>query len=82
MDLDVLWSKILEQIKEELSSLSFDTWFSDTKLYKLENDKAFIIVPMAIHKRYLSENYNDIDSLNSLLELAKSEPYRPISACY
>lgn len=25
---------------------------------------------------------NDIGSLNSLLELAKSEPYRPISACY
>lgn len=69
MDLDVLWSKILEQIKEELSSLSFDTWFSDTKLYKLENDKAFIIVPMAIHKRYLSENYNDIlvDKLNNLV---------------
>ena len=60
MDLNVLWSKILEQIKEELSSLSFDTWFSETKLHKLDNNKAIIIVPMAIHKKHLYDNYNDI----------------------
>ena len=70
MNVDVLWSKLLKQLKTELTSLSYDTWFSETKLYKLENGKAFIIVPMAIHKKHLSLNYSDIikESLFDLTE--------------
>jgi len=60
LELSVFWSKILEQLKEELSSLSFDTWFKETKLYKLEDDKAIIIVPMPIHKKHLSDNYHSV----------------------
>ncbi|MBQ3297235.1 MAG: chromosomal replication initiator protein DnaA [Bacilli bacterium] len=68
MNVDVLWSKLLENLKTELTSLSYDTWFSDTKLYKLDNEKAYIIVPMAIHKKHLSNNYSDIikNNLNIL----------------
>lgn len=60
MNVDILWSNFLKQIKDELTSLSFDTWFKDTKLYKLENGKAYIIVPMPIHKKHLSDNYSDL----------------------
>ena len=60
MNVDILWSNLLGQIKEELTSLSYDTWFMDTKLYKLENGKAYIIVPMPIHKKHLSDNYSDL----------------------
>ena len=60
MNVDILWSNFLTQIKDELTSLSFDTWFKDTKLYKLENGKAYIIVPMPIHKKHLSDNYSDL----------------------
>ena len=60
MDLDVLWTNILSQIKIELSSLSYDTWFSETKLDKIDNNKAFIIVSMPIQKKHLSENYSDL----------------------
>ena len=68
MNVDVLWSKILEQLKSELTSLSYDTWFSETNLYKLDNGKAYIIVPMPIHKKTLLNNYSDNlkEKLNSL----------------
>ena len=59
MNTDILWSKILNNIKDELSSLAYDTWFSETKLNKLDDNKAYIIVPMPIHKKHLNDNYSD-----------------------
>ncbi|MBQ6323316.1 MAG: chromosomal replication initiator protein DnaA [Bacilli bacterium] len=62
MNIDIIWSKILNQIKDELTSLSYNTWFADTELFKLEEDKAYIIVPMPIHKKHLNDNYYDLIS--------------------
>ena len=39
MNVDILWSKFLTEVKEDLTSLSFETWFKDTKLYKLMTTK-------------------------------------------
>ncbi len=58
LDKTKLWNSFLEKVKGELASISFDTWFADTKLYDLSNDTATIIVPMNIHKKNLKENYN------------------------
>ena len=58
MNVQILWSNLLNQIKDDLTSLSYNTWFSETNLYKLENDKAYIIVPMPIHKKHLIDNYS------------------------
>jgi len=60
LNVDVLWNNILNDIKSELSSLSFQTWFSDTKLYSFDNSKAYIIVPMPIHKKHLKDNYSEL----------------------
>ena len=60
MNADNLWSNLLNELKDELSSLAYNTWFSETQLYKLDNDKAYIIVPMPIHKKHLNDNYNDL----------------------
>ena len=60
MNVDILWSKFLSEVKDDLTSLSFDTWFKDTKLYKLDNGKAYIIVPMPIHKKHLADNYSEL----------------------
>ena len=60
MNVDIIWTKFLDQIKDELTSLSFDTWFADTTLHRLENGKAYIIVPMPIHKKHLIDNYSDL----------------------
>lgn len=64
MNFDVVWQRFLREIKDELSSLAFETWFNDTKLYKIENSRAYIIVPMPIHKKHLSDNY-----LNKILNI-------------
>lgn len=68
MNVDILWSNFLGQIKEELTSLSYNTWFSETQLYKLENGKAYIIVPMPIHKKHLMDNFSTlmVEKLNSI----------------
>ena len=60
MNVELLWSNILNEIKIELSSLSYDTWFSETELFKLDNGKAYIIVPMPIHKNHLHDNYSNL----------------------
>ncbi len=70
MNIDVLWSNFLSQIKEEMTSLSYNTWFSETELYKLEGGKAYIIVPMPIHKRHLNDNFSTliVDKLTSITD--------------
>ena len=45
MDKDLLWSNILDKIKTELNSLAYQTWFSETELYKIDGGVAKIIVP-------------------------------------
>ncbi len=71
MNVDILWSKILSQIKDEITSISYQTWFSETKLHELKDGKAYIIVPMPIHKKHLQDNYYEIIS-NKLDELTNS----------
>ena len=60
MDKNKLWENFLNNIKSQLSSIAFDTWFSETELYSLEDNVAKVIVPMHIHKKNLKENYNEI----------------------
>lgn len=60
MNVDILWAKFLGLAKEELTSLAFDTWFADTQLYKIKEDKFYIIVPMPIHKKHLVDNYSQL----------------------
>ncbi len=59
MNTEMLWNNFLEKIKDRISPLSYDTWFKDTKLYKLDNGSATILVPMSLHKKHLEENYLD-----------------------
>ncbi len=68
MNVDILWANFLTQIKDELSSLSYDTWFKDTKLLSLQNGKAIVVVPMPIHKKHLLDNYSKIiiENLNNI----------------
>ncbi len=73
MNVDILWQNFLDKIKPDLSSLAYTTWFADTKLYKLENDKALIIVPMQIHKKHLEDNY--LEQIKATLNSVTSGNY-------
>lgn len=68
MDMEALWDKFLEKIKENISSLSYETWFKDTQLVSITENVATIIVPMPFHKKHLVENYENIieNTFNSL----------------
>ena len=68
MDVEALWSNFLENIKESISSLTYETWFRDTKLVSIRNNIALVVVPMPVHKKHLLENYKDIieDKFNNL----------------
>ena len=55
-----IWSNILKKISLELSSVSYETWFEETKLYELKNGIAKILVPYAMHKDHLKEKYSDL----------------------
>ncbi len=68
MNVDIIWNNALKDIKEELSSLAFSTWFQDVTLKEIKDDTAIIIVPMAIHKRHLYDNYRNLiqESLNKI----------------
>ena len=60
MNVNIIWTNFLQNIKEQITSLAFDTWFKDTKLVELNNGKALILVPMHVHKKHLIENYSEM----------------------
>ena len=71
MNTDIIWSNLLNQFKDDLASLAYETWFKDTKLYKIDNGNATIIVPMPIHKKHLLDNYSS-KIINTLFDITNS----------
>ena len=65
MNYDLLWSKVLENIKLSVTSLVYKTWFENTRIFKIENNEITIVVPMEISRKHLNEKYlkEIIDSL-------------------
>lgn len=57
MNIDNLWDNFLEKIKTRISSISYDTWFKNTKLISLDNNTAKILVEMPIQKKSLQETW-------------------------
>ncbi|MDD6224051.1 MAG: chromosomal replication initiator protein DnaA [bacterium] len=60
MNVKIIWSNFLSSIKNEMTPLSFNTWFKDTELYEYKNGLAKIIVPMGMFKRHLATKYYDL----------------------
>ena len=60
MDLNAIWNSFLDKIRNQISDIAYETWFSETKLISLKDNIATVLVPYHIHKKNLSENYNDL----------------------
>jgi len=60
MDLENIWTGFLVKIKNQLSDISYETWFSETKLMSLDNGVAKVLVPSHVHKKNLKEHYIDL----------------------
>ena len=68
MNVKIIWSNFLNSIKNEMTPLSFNTWFKDTELYEYKDGIAKIIVPMGMFKRHLATRYYDL-IVNTLSEI-------------
>lgn len=62
MNIESIWTRFLNDIKRRVSSLSFNTWFKDSRLALLNEEHVIIIVPTIAHKKHLAESYIDIIS--------------------
>ena len=60
MDLNSIWNSFLEKIKNEIATISYETWFAETKLINLRDNTATVLVPYHSQKKMLLENYKDI----------------------
>ena len=61
-----IWNKFLEDMKNEISNVSFDIWFNeeDTKLYSFKDNVATITVNQEFIKKHLETNY--IETMESV----------------
>lgn len=57
-----VWNNFLENIKNEITNVSFDTWFNeeDTKFYSFKDDVLTITVNQEFIKKHIEEHYLDI----------------------
>ena len=60
MDFENIWNVFLTKIEIKVKPVLFQTWFKDTKLLKINNNTAIVIVPYDVHKKHLTENYSEI----------------------
>ena len=60
MEINNIWDNFLNKVKTILAPMLYDTWFSETKLISLNDNKATVLVPLTVHKKHLTENYNNL----------------------
>ena len=75
MNYDLLWSKVLDIIKTEVNSIVYKTWFENTRLYKIENTTATIVVQIFTQKKRLSENENYLSLIINALHENTNQIY-------
>ena len=65
-----IWIKFLENIQNEITNVSFDTWFNeeDTKFYSLKDNVMTITVNQEFIRKHINEHYLDImtDAINKV----------------
>ena len=73
MDGKKIWNDFLDSFKNEITNISFDTWFNeeDTKFYSLENNILTITVNQEFIKRHIEEHY--LDTMNEVISRITNE---------
>lgn len=60
MNVDLIWTKFLQEIQPKINNMVYTTWFQKTKLSSLKDGKATIIVQMLVQKERLNEAYYEL----------------------
>ena len=68
MNIEDIWSGVLDLLKKEFSPVSFSTWFGETQLYKITDDTIILQVPLSVHKKMFLSSYYDLIS-NAFMEI-------------
>lgn len=71
-----LWDKILKELKNEVTGISFDTWISAMKPLYIENGNLSIEVPSEFHRGTLSSRYNDL--IKNTIKYVVNEDLTPV----
>jgi len=58
MDIFKIWQATLGELELNLSKANFTTWFKNTYIASLENDKVIVCVPNTFTKAWLEKKYN------------------------
>ncbi len=60
MNKDLLWKKFLEKVQSKVNAIVYSTWFANTYLFAINNNKLTISVPDIIHKQRIESAYQDL----------------------
>ena len=60
MDKVKIWNDFINELKNKVSDVTFNTWFINLKLLTINNKDIVIIVPYSVHKNHIINNYMDI----------------------
>lgn len=70
MNTNEIWQATLGELELSLSKANFKTWFKNTFIAQIENDKVIVCVPNTFSKAWLEKKYNKaiIESLRNVTE--------------
>ena len=57
-----LWSGVLDTLRENISEQGFNTWFSETEIIDMDDNKLSVKVPTQFIADYLNSNYSELVS--------------------
>lgn len=72
MNHDQLWQAALGELELILSRANFTTWFKNTYILDVENDRIIVAVPNTFTKSWLEKKYHD--SIKTALKNVHTEP--------
>ncbi|MCU5746457.1 chromosomal replication initiator protein DnaA [Staphylococcus sp. SQ8-PEA] len=71
-----IWDKVLSLVKEEVSNVSFNTFFKPTRLESLKNDEAVILTESGFEAKWLNKHYFEL--IQTILYRALDHEIAPI----
>lgn len=73
-DYTAIWNRILEEIRSEVGSPSFDTWFANLNFEGFENGEFRLSIPDSFTKQWIESRYTSL--LNEKVSLILNTPVR------
>ncbi len=55
-----IFKELLAKISEEVSTITYSTWFNDLELISMDDNEIVIKVPLPVHKNILKSTYYDL----------------------